>query len=105
MDKAKEQQELWGNHHVVPKQAGGNQSSGDPWMKSKDNAVYLCNECHHRVHEDGKYRDGIVAGPETFPYSHGDPNDPTAKSSHEAWSKEVNGKWDARQEVHRSRQR
>ncbi|MFO0848217.1 MAG: hypothetical protein U0871_06640 [Gemmataceae bacterium] len=68
-------------HHVVPNQSG---QAGEPqhlWLKSTDNCVILCDQCHWRVHQDGHYRTGAVAPPTYFPHSHG-----TNSSAHWAWA-------------------
>lgn len=67
-------------HHVVPNQSG---KAGDPnhfWLRSADNCVVVCNDCHYRVHQDGRYNTGAVAPPEYYPHSHG--NDEVA---HRRW--------------------
>ncbi|MFL9920380.1 HNH endonuclease [Paraburkholderia fungorum] len=62
-------------HHVLPRMLDGEDS--------EDNCVVLCSDtdpvkgdsskdgCHYRVHADGRYRSGVVAGPEMYIYSHG----------------------------------
>lgn len=62
-------------HHVRPRMLGGD--------NSEDNCVLLCTDtdpvkgdsskdgCHYRVHADGQYTTGVVAGPEMFAFSHG----------------------------------
>lgn len=57
-------------HHVVPNQSGQPHDATHRWLKSVENCVVLCDMCHCRVHQDGRYRHGAVAPPEYFPYSH-----------------------------------
>jgi hypothetical protein len=67
-------------HHVVPNQSG---RAGEPrhlWLRSIDNCAVLCDLCHWRVHQDGRYRTGAVAPPEYYPHSHGDD-----QIAHRAW--------------------
>jgi hypothetical protein len=67
-------------HHVQPESLGG----GD----EEDNCVVLCsdsyrkakNSCHYHVHQEGYYRGKVVAGPETFSFSHGHES-----ANHDAW--------------------
>jgi len=58
-------------HHVVPNQRGRARHSEDAWIRESDNCVVLCDACHERVHEDGRYVSGAVAPPEYFAHSHG----------------------------------
>ncbi len=58
-------------HHVLPNQVGSTKNANDQWIRSVDNCVIICDQCHERVHEDGRYRTGATALPEYFPYSHG----------------------------------
>src|SRR5262245_37936725 len=58
-------------HHVVPNQLGQAGDTTHHWIREIDNCVILCEPCHERVHENGKYRFGAVASPDDFPYSHG----------------------------------
>src|SRR3982751_3350456 len=58
-------------HHVVPNQAGDPDKSSHDWLRSVDNCVIICEMCHERVHENGKYQMGAVAPPSYYPHSHG----------------------------------
>jgi hypothetical protein len=58
-------------HHVVPNQLGREGNPADAWMREPDNCVILCDACHNRVHQDGRFQAGAVASPDDFPYSHG----------------------------------
>ena len=58
-------------HHVVPNQSGQAGAPAHQWLKSADNCVILCDGCHERVHEDGKYQKGAVAPPDYYRHSHG----------------------------------
>lgn len=104
--QARVQEELPKAHHAVPNQSGDLSREQDPWMSSQNNCVYLCHDCHDSVaHTDGQYRDGPVAGPDKFKYSHGDyKNDPEARRKHEEWSKEVNERWDQKHERYKASQ-
>ncbi|MDC8771739.1 HNH endonuclease [Roseateles albus] len=67
-------------HHVQPQALGGG--------NDEDNCVVLCSDtyrkakdsCHYHVHEEGNYRGKVVAGPDTFSYSHGHES-----ANHMAW--------------------
>ncbi len=69
-------------HHVTPNQAGRAGDPRDGWLAERDNCVMICDDCHHRVHENGHYRDGAMAPASYFPHSHG-----TDRAAHEAWAK------------------
>lgn len=47
-------------HHLYPHALGG--------ADCVDNCVVLCGSCHYRVHNDGRFRSGIVAPRDYFPY-------------------------------------
>lgn len=68
-------------HHVVPNQLGRPESEADAWIRGSDNCVVLCEPCHHRVHENGRFRFGAVASPDSYPYSHG-----RKKKEHRDWA-------------------
>ena len=58
-------------HHVVPNQVGRANDAGHAWLREVDNCVILCDSCHFRVHQDGKYENGAVPPPDYYPFSHG----------------------------------
>ena len=68
-------------HHVIPNQLGRKGHREDEWIKEVDNCVILCEQCHLRAHQDGKFRNGAVAPPDYFIYSHGK----NSKAAHQAW--------------------
>src|SRR5262245_7104676 len=47
-------------HHVVPNQTGNPAARQDNWLRSLENCVVLCDTCHTRVHQDGRFRTGAV---------------------------------------------
>lgn len=71
-------------HHVVPNQSGNPDDPEDEWLRSTENCVYVCSMCHARVHQDGRYRQGAVAPPTYFEYSHGDSRE--ARMNHRLWA-------------------
>ncbi len=75
-------------HHVFSKQLGKSTVADSEWIKSVDNCVILCENCHWRVHENGHYLRGAVAAPEFYPFSHG-------KDSmfHKAWAQKLSVKF------------
>jgi len=75
--------ELEFGHHVVPNQCGNPADPAHAWLRTLVNCVALCHECHMRVHQDGHTRDGAVAPPSYFPYSH------ETRHAHHAWCQEV----------------
>jgi len=75
-------------HHVVPNQLGRGGRASDAWMRDPDNCVMLCEGCHTRVHEDGRFRTGAVASPDDFPYSHG-----RQSGEHSAWAMRMRGRF------------
>ena len=67
-------------HHVVPNQSGNPANTKHDWLRSVDNCVIVCDMCHNRVHEDGKFQNGAVAPPSYYQHSHG-----KFKASHRKW--------------------
>ena len=57
-------------HHVVPKQTGSPSTSGDHWLRSVENCVILCEQCHTAYHGHGRFRN-VTAEPAVFKFSHG----------------------------------
>lgn len=79
----------WDNaHHVIPNQLGDPRSSQDLWLSTIDNCVILCDQCHNRVHQDGRFRTGAVASPAYFPYSHGN-----QQAEHILWADRIRGRF------------
>jgi len=74
-------------HHVIPNQSGNALFKSHYWLKMPENCVILCEICHDRVHENGKYRNGAVAPPNYFESSHGN-----NIAAHRQWVKELNSK-------------
>lgn len=68
-------------HHVIPNQSGVSAKPEHLWLKSTDNCVVLCDQCHWRVHQDGRYQKGAVAPPAYFPHSHGE-----NRAGHQGWA-------------------
>jgi 5-methylcytosine-specific restriction endonuclease McrA len=65
-------------HHVIPVQVlkhtrapEGVFSDAEAFIRSVDNCVMLCQQCHFRFHAAGNTRYGPVAVPEEFKFSHG----------------------------------
>src|SRR5688500_20348812 len=58
-------------HHAIPNQAGDVANPADELLRSPENCVILCDPCHTAAHSHGKFRNGAVAPPEWFTYSHG----------------------------------
>jgi 5-methylcytosine-specific restriction endonuclease McrA len=75
-------------HHVIPNQTGVVGNPADAFLRSVDNCVILCDTCHERVHQDGRYRAGAVAPAEYYPYSHG-----KQSPQHTLWVIRVNAEW------------
>ncbi len=71
-------------HHVIPNQCGNRADPSHKWLRTVVNCVILCYECHERVHEDGKTRNGAVAPPEYFRWSH------KKRQAHQAWAADLN---------------
>jgi hypothetical protein len=75
-------EDLWDNaHHVLPDQAGIPGATEDRFIASVENCVVLCSDCHYAVHDSGRYRNGPVAPPSYFRYSHG-----SDTGAHHAWA-------------------
>lgn len=71
-------------HHVVPNQSGNPNDPAHSWLDSVDNCVVICDMCHTRVHQDGKFKTGAVAPADYFQNSHG-----RKKSLHQTWVKQL----------------
>jgi 5-methylcytosine-specific restriction endonuclease McrA len=76
------------SHHVIPNQTGSLSNPADAFLRSVDNCVILCDTCHERVHEDGRYRTGAVAPAEYYPYSHG-----TQTAQRSLWIALIHAEW------------
>jgi 5-methylcytosine-specific restriction endonuclease McrA len=57
-------------HHVVPKQTGTVSAPHDQWLRSLDNCVILCDDCHTAYHGHGRFRT-VTAEPAVFKFAHG----------------------------------
>jgi hypothetical protein len=77
-------------HHVIPNQSGDPEDSDDDWLRRTENCVYLCSICHSRVHQNGRYRNGAVAPPTYFEYSHGKGAD--SRQNHRLWASKLDAK-------------
>jgi len=71
-------------HHVIANQSGDPRNRAHSWIRQLVNCVVLCEDCHNRVHEDGKTRFGAMAPPGYFPYSHG-----IDRAAHRNWVREL----------------
>jgi 5-methylcytosine-specific restriction endonuclease McrA len=59
-------------HHVVPDQAAQSKSPEYSWLKTLENCVMLCEECHREFgHQDGRFRTGAVPFARHYRFSHG----------------------------------
>ena len=63
--------ELDAGHHVLPQQAGTKGNPEHDFLRRVENCVILCELCHYVVHAGGRYRDGAVAPPSYYSFSHG----------------------------------
>lgn len=61
-------------HHVVPNQCGNPSNPSHQWLREVENCVVLCDACHTRVHQDGRFAKGAVAPPAYFEHARKDPN-------------------------------
>jgi hypothetical protein len=79
-------------HHVVPIRHGCLNESSPYYglMGTSENCVLLCHACHHAHGHGGDYRNGKLALPEDFKYSHGD--DFQAHKKWAIWLKEEKSK-------------
>ena len=76
-------------HHVIPDQCGKYRPRYAGFLRTDDNCVLICRECHDNAHEYGKFEHGIVANPSYFPFSHG-----ANVAAHKAWCQTINTQWD-----------
>jgi len=84
-------------HHVIPVQTLNYTEADETkpvfqnagfFIKSLDNCVMLCGDCHFHYHEFGNTSNGAVAVPETFTHSHGVRSD-----LHNVWTEKVDTVW------------
>jgi hypothetical protein len=45
-------------HHVIPNQSGNPADADHQALRTVENCVVICDACHERVHENGRYRTG-----------------------------------------------
>jgi 5-methylcytosine-specific restriction endonuclease McrA len=57
-------------HHVVPNQSGDPTNPEHSWLRTLENCVVLCDQCHHVAHGENTLA-GPVAPPEYYSHSHG----------------------------------
>lgn len=74
-------------HHVMPVQSGDMEDPADKWMRTAENCVMLCEDCHHHVGHGGGHYATVAASPREFPYSH------TSQAEHQKWANRINEKW------------
>jgi len=75
-------------HHVIPDQCGKHRPKYADFLRTAENCVMICKECHWAAHEYGKYEYGIVANPDFFQFSHS-----KRKGEHRAWCETINDRW------------
>jgi len=71
-------------HHVIPKQTGNPSVLADQWLRSVDNCVILCDQCHTAYHGHGRFRN-VTAEPAVFKFSHG-----KNVGAHKVWLLQLN---------------
>lgn len=59
------------HHHIIPAQCGDPADPSHWVMSTIDNCVAICENCHWVVHESARWRNGHVAPPSYFRFSHG----------------------------------
>ena len=74
-------------HHVIANQSGDPRNPAHAWIRQLVNCVLVCEDCHSRVHENGKTRNGAMAPPGYFKYSHG-----SHGAAHRAWVQDLEQK-------------
>lgn len=73
-------------HHVIPDQCGNPADPTHAWLRTTLNCALLCHNCHVRVHENGNWKNGAVAPPTYFRWSH------KKRQAHQVWAKDVASK-------------
>jgi hypothetical protein len=71
-------------HHVVPNQSGDSKTPAHDWLRTALNCVILCDICHYRVHDGGRYKNGAVPLPSGYKHSHAED-----KVAHLRWAKDL----------------
>ncbi len=72
---------------VIPAESFAAQSDGQTFLKSEDNCVAVCQECHSFI-DGASTQLGKVAPPEFYPHSHG-----TDSSAHKEWARHIYVQW------------
>lgn len=79
-------------HHIISRQVGRPRAHVESlvvFVKSVDNCMYLCHECHlHNAHGHN-FGSGGLRPPEDFPYSHGRQGGPARL----AWVARAKAEW------------
>jgi hypothetical protein len=76
-------------HHVVPNHLGDPDDPKDAVLRSVNNCVILCSDCHEDAHAGGENYSGVVVDPREFEYSHG-----KEYAKHAVWAQEMCAIWD-----------
>ena len=76
-------------HHVIPNQTGNVSNPADAFLRSVENCVMLCEQCHERVHQDGRFQAGAIPPPDYYRHSHG-----KNMAEHNLWVARVTAEWD-----------
>ncbi|WP_082935617.1 HNH endonuclease [Rhizobium sp. N324] len=59
------------HHHIIPQQSGDPANASHGILSTLDNCVAICENCHWVVHQGARWRNGGVAPPSHFKFSHG----------------------------------
>ena len=73
---------------VIPAVSFANSTDGQAFLKSDDNCIVVCQECHDDI-DDVSRQTGSVPPPEIYPHSHG-----SDLAAHQEWSTRINNRWD-----------
>ena len=82
------QELIFHGHHVVPNQAATTHSPANAWLRTEENCVMLCDNCHRVFgHEDGRYRTGAVPFARNYRFSHAGDH-----QAHLQWASQVDSR-------------
>jgi 4-hydroxyphenylpyruvate dioxygenase-like putative hemolysin len=85
------QTRLFHGHHVISDRLGKHITISTDFIRSEDNCIMLCDECHLQEAHSGNFAHGPVLDAVAFKYSH-DNN----KIAHNLWVLKHDKIWQAR---------
>lgn len=73
------------HHHLIPEQCGDRSDTRHDIIRTVDNCVGVCENCHWVVHEGGKWWSGAAAPPRYYKHSHGNSKSSRGLGDRRSW--------------------